>query len=140
MNRVFLLQYLALPLLWCGSASAADTQLTFEGRFEFRTDSESLEIIGKQVCFYPAPPTSKSVPRPAGDIRLPWFCFSNPAAAAALLGFKMNTIQKSCGLQGDATGVVVGYKRYTGESAGNDVANLQTVLSKSQPQPLPCSK
>ncbi len=52
----------------------------------------------------------------------------------------MNTHQNSCGIQGTATVVVVRYNRYTGEGDGNDVAKLKTVLSKSQPEPLPCSK
>lgn len=52
----------------------------------------------------------------------------------------MNAYRKSCGIQGTATVVVVGYNSYTGEGDGNDVAELKTVLNKSQPEPLLCSK
>ena len=57
-----------------------------------------------------------------------------------MLGFRMNTQHKACGVQGTAAVVVVGYIRYSGEGDGNDVAELKTVLSKSQPGFLPCSK
>lgn len=57
-----------------------------------------------------------------------------------MLGFKMSTKQKACGIQGTATVVVVGYKRYSGEGDDNDVAELKTVLSKSKPEPLPCTE
>ena len=140
MNKAFLLRYLIPSLFFCTAASAADVPLTFEGRFEFRTDQESLEIIGKQVCFYPAPPTSKSVPRPVGDKRPPWFCFSNSAVAASKLGFKMKTRHSSCGIKGTATLVVVDYNRYKGEGDGNDVAELKAVSSKSRPELLSCLK
>ena len=57
-----------------------------------------------------------------------------------MLGFKMSTQQKACGIQGTASVVIVGYNRYLGEGDGNDVAELKTVLRKSQPEPLPCTK
>lgn len=139
MDKTLLLRYLIPSLLYCAAASAADAPLTFEGRFEFRTDQESLEIIGKQVCFFPAPPISKSIPRPAGDHRLPWFCFSNSAVAASRLGISMSAHPKSCGIRGTATVVVMGYNHYSGEGDGNDVAELETVLNKSQPEPVQCS-
>lgn len=140
MSRAFVLRSLILSSLYFTAVSAAETQIVFEGRYEFRADEESLEIIGKQVCFFPSAPSSQSVPRPVGDKRLPWFCFSNSTAAASELGFKMKHQKKSCGIQGAATVVVVGYTRYAGEGNGNDVARLKTVLNKTQPKPLPCKE
>jgi hypothetical protein len=119
--------------------SAAD-QLTFDGSYEYRSDQESLEIIGKQVCFYPSQPTSTLIPRSSGDQRLAWFCFSNSQKAANMLGFSLSKQSKACGIRGTAKVTVVEYKRYTGEGDGNDVATLKVVLEKSPPQALPCPK
>ena len=57
-----------------------------------------------------------------------------------MLGFEMSMQQEACGVQGTATVVVTGYNRYAGEGDGNDVAELENVLRKSQPEPLPCLK
>jgi hypothetical protein len=118
---------------------AADEQIRFEGRYEYRTDKESQEILGKQVCFFPTSPTSALVPRPTGDHRLPWFCFSNSVYAANMFGFELSMDSNTCGIQGNADISVTGYKRYTGEGDDNDIATLKAVLRKSQPEVLLCS-
>jgi hypothetical protein len=122
------------------TASAAGAPLTFEGRYEFRTDDESLDVLGNQVCFFPAERTSATVPRPAGDKRLPWFCFANSKSAAHMFGFKLAKHAKGCGVFGNALVSVSNYKRYAGEGDGNDIATLMTVSSTSPPKPLPCEK
>lgn len=126
--------------LSCAHVSATETPLTFSGRYEYRTDQESLEILGKQVCFFPSQPTARAVPRPAGDKRLPWFCFSNFASATDALGFDLNTPAKGCGVRGTATVSVSSYVRYAGEGDGNDVALLNAVLKKSNPVSIQCSE
>lgn len=120
--------------------SAVETKITFEGRYEYRTDTESLEIIGRRVCFFPSKPSSENVPRPIGDRRTPWFCFTNSKHAADSFGLNLNVGARECGVRGDAKIVVSGYTRHTGEGDGNDVARLDTVLETSKPESLPCSK
>ena len=132
---------IASTTLLCAAALyAAETTISFEGRYEYRTDSESLEMLGEQVCFFPSRPSSQNVPRPTGDRRLPWFCFTNSKQAAHLLGFALNAGSYECGLKGNAKITVSSYKRYTGEGDDNDVATLDAVLEKSKPESLPCSK
>lgn len=119
---------------------AADTKITFEGSYEYRTDTESLEMLGEQVCFFPSKPSSENVPRPTGDHRMPWFCFTNSKQAAHLFGFELNASSHECGIKGNAKITVFSYKRYTGEGDDNDVATLDLVVEKSKPESLPCLK
>jgi hypothetical protein len=119
---------------------AEETIITFEGRYEFRTDAESLEIIGEQICFFPTKPSSKNVPRAKGVRRLPWFCFTNSSEAAHLLGVALNDRSNECGFKGSAKINVSSYKRYIGDGGGNDVAILDAVLFVSKPENLTCSR
>ena len=119
---------------------AAETKIEFEGKYEYRTDEESLEMLGEQVCFFPSKQSSGNVPRPSGDHRLPWFCFTNSKEAGRLFGFALDDRSKECGFRGNAKIVVSGYKRYTGEGDDNDVVTLESVLEKSKPEVIPCTK
>lgn len=121
------------------SAHATAGELTFSGHYEYRADQESLDIIERQVCFYPSGASTRLVPRPAGDRRLPWFCFSNSQLAAKMLGFSLTEPTHNCGIRGTATVVVSDYVRYAKEGDGNDIAKLKTVKHKNKSEPLPCS-
>ncbi|WP_148042270.1 hypothetical protein [Pseudomethylobacillus aquaticus] len=117
---------------------AAEETITLSGRFEYRTDPISLDIIGRQVCFFPTEHSAHLVPRPRGDNRLPWFCFSNSAAAAKMLGFRLTVSTDACGVSGSATLTVSHYVAYPEEGDGNDVATLNFVQKKTKPEPIPC--
>ncbi|MFN4325666.1 MAG: hypothetical protein ACK4FP_07235 [Azonexus sp.] len=106
---------------------AAAEETTFSGRYQYRTDQDSLDVIGRQVCFFPSGHSARLVPRPAGDTRLPWFCFSNSEAAAKMLGFRLKMQSKGCGIRGSATLTVSNYVPYTKEGDGNDIATLKVV-------------
>jgi hypothetical protein len=128
-----------LILASLGTQSLA-AENTFSGRYEYRTDEESLDVIGRQVCFIPSEPSAQKVPRSAGDKRLRWFCFSNTEAAAQMLGFRLAAPAKGCGIRGEATVTVSDYVPYTKEGDGNDIATLRAVLKSSTPISLPCSQ
>ena len=130
----------ATLLLCTPVPGAAEAKITLEGRYEYRTDPESLEMLGEQVCFFPSKPSSENVPRPIGDHRVPWFCFTNSKQVAHLFGFKLNASSHECGFKGNAKIKVTGYKRYPGDGDDNDVAMLDAVLKKTKPVSLPCSK
>lgn len=130
----------SMIILCAAVAHASATTITFAGRYEYRTDAESLEVLGEQVCFFPSKASSVNVPRPPGDSRLPWFCFTDSRQAAHLLGFALNVPSKECGFKGEAKVTVSNYKRYAGEGDGNDVAILVDVLEKLKPRSLPCGK
>jgi len=119
---------------------SAEAPLEFDGRVEYRTDAESQEMLGKQVCFFPSKSASKNVPRPKGDLRMPWFCFANSQEASHKLGFNLKPNSRGCGVTGQAKVLVAGYKRYTGEGDDNDVATLISVMEKSKMNTLPCEK
>jgi hypothetical protein len=136
-NRRVLTVLLVLSSL---GANAIARENTFSGHYEYRTDEESLDIIGRQVCFFPSEPSARQVPRFAGDKRHPWFCFSNSEAAAKMLGFRLKAPAKGCGIRGDATVTVSDYVLYTKEGDGNDAATLRAVVQKSIPEPMPCSQ
>jgi len=130
----------ALLLLASLGAHAAIAETTLSGRFEYRTDPESIDVIGRQVCFFPSEPSVRRVPRPAGDKRLPWFCFSNSKAAAKMLGFRLKAPPKSCGIRGNATVTVSNYVLYTKEGDGNDIATLKSVVRKARSEQLSCNQ
>lgn len=129
--------YLAMS---ASSALAASQTLQFDGRFEHRTDPESQEIIGNQICFYPSVKSSSSLPRAPEDRRLPWFCFSETESAAKQLQISLQAPVGVCGTTGTATVEVDNYKVYSGEGDDNDLASLRMVLKQSKPLPLPCWK
>ena len=138
-----MIKWLALTTLLLLSsicAHAASAEMTFSGRYEFRTDQESLDMLGKQVCFFPSGSSARQVPRPVGDKRLPWFCFSDSEAAARMLGFRLTTPAQGCGVGGRATVTVSSYVLYTKEGDGNDMADIKAVIRKTGPESLPCSQ
>ena len=121
-----------------GLTGAHAAGMSLEGTFERRTDAYSRQVLGDAVCFIPDPKFEKAIPRPAGDDRRAWFCFSN--LAAAMKGFALPAGRRACGMRGTASIVVSDYvvSREGGESV--DKARLERVLSKSAPKPIPCNE
>jgi hypothetical protein len=117
----------------CFTPGLALAQTTLSGHYEYRTDAESLEILGDLVCFYPNAQSAKLLPRPHTKLKSPWFCFNN-SGAKALLGIQ----HRSCGAAGTATVIVSGYKAYLGEGGGFDTAALQSVKSHSNKKIIAC--
>lgn len=117
---------------------AQAAELALEGTFERRTDAYSRQVLGDAVCFIPDEKFEKAIPRPAGDDRRAWFCFSN--LAAAMKGFALPAGRRACGMRGTASIVVSDYvvSREGGESV--DKARLERVVSKSTPKPIPCNE
>jgi hypothetical protein len=119
------------------SLAFADTSLLLTGRYEYRTDAESLEMLSGLVCFYPNKDSGKLLPRPPTDKRLSWFCFTNIKQSKRLLGIPLST-SINCGLTGTATVHVNGYEAYLGESDGFDTAALQSVKGNSNAKIISC--
>lgn len=83
-------------VLWAGYVESAFSQtLRLEGRFEFRTDEESKDVLGDQVCFFPDHLTARLVPREKSDRRLVWFCFANTADAKRMLNISSSLPSKN---------------------------------------------
>lgn len=52
-------------------------QATLTGTFSRNLDPEYLDYMGDDICFEPNQASSVLIPRPKGDERTVWFCFSN---------------------------------------------------------------
>lgn len=127
-----------LSLLLLAGECIAQSNLTLSGRFEHRTDPESLDMYQNLVCFYPSPESAKLLPRPENDGRLAWFCFKNDEASKTLLGIPQKEVKNSCGYEGEAIVQVEKYAAYLGEGDGFDVALLQSASNISELKSLPC--
>lgn len=131
------MRFSPLLLLLCVASSHA-AELTLEGMFERRTDAYSKRVLGEAVCFIPDAKHAGALPRPAGDERRAWFCFSN--RAHAVKAFAIARAGKGCGLRGSATITVSGYALSKGDGESVDTARLERVLAKGAPRPIPCNE
>ena len=129
--------FIACVLFSVASFAFADTSLSLTGRYEYRADSDSLEMLGGLVCFYPNTESAKLLPRLPTDKRLSWFCFTNTKQSKRLLGIPLST-KTNCGLAGRATVQVSEYQEYVGEGDGFDTAVLQSVKGNSNAKALSC--
>jgi hypothetical protein len=109
--------------------------VVLSGTYERRLDPTTRELLGEQVCFVPDAASKGLVPREEGDMRLPWFCFSNRDRAALLLSLPT---KGGCGHFGTATVVVSHYVADRAEATVFDTAQLDRVLTASRPEPLAC--
>jgi hypothetical protein len=83
---------------------AATGPVELSGRYEYRTDAESLNIVGDAVCFFPDSASIARVPRPQLIKRTLWFCFSATPQARAALGIE--EAPSPCGITGAARVIV----------------------------------
>ncbi len=51
--------------------------VTLTGTYSRTLDPEYLDYMGDAICFEPNKTSSALIPRPKGDERTAWFCFSN---------------------------------------------------------------
>lgn len=131
--------FFALLILSIGIANSVVAQeLRLEGRFEHRTDEESRDMFGDQVCFFPDRLTAGQLPRETVDRPLAWFCFTNTVEAERKLRIPAPASAKSCGYAGTAVVTVNGYQVYRGEGDGNDLAVLRSVASVCKGETIRC--
>lgn len=124
-------------LLFAGECMA-ESGLALSGRFEYRNDPTSLEMLGGLVCFYPSAESAQLLPRPQTDMRLAWFCFTNDMESKKLLDIPREAKEGGCGYTGEATVQVTKYTLHAGEGDGFDTATLQAASNIPQPRTLPC--
>lgn len=129
---LYLLLFL-LPL-----SSLATSTIVVSGRYEYRTDPESREMLGNLVCFFPSEESAKQLPRRVSDRRLVWFCFRNEKRSKSLLAIPKQSTPASCGLEGDAKVTITDYHVYLGEGDGFDTATLKSVGSLGTSKVLSC--
>lgn len=124
--------------LLLSSTAVAGGELELEGTYERRTDAYSRQVLGDAVCFVVDARFESRLPRPAGDERRAWFCFSNTAQAMKALAVPPG--RKGCGVRGPATITVSAYALAEGDGEAVDRAQLARVLSKGAPRPIPCNE
>ena len=129
-SKLYIIALLSLSF----KVSASDEMLLV-GKYEYRTDPESLEYIGSQVCFFPDNETAKQIKRENRSNRMVWFCFvpNNEAKIALKVPIKENN---NCGYTGKASVVVTNYKDLGGFQA--DTAELRRVVSLGSPTEITC--
>lgn len=98
--------------------------VTLTGTYSRILEPEYLEYMGDAICFEPDQKSSVHIPRPKGDERIAWFCFSNFEQAKKT--FKLpDTIKKDyCSYEGKATITIKDYKLFVEETEGFDVTQL----------------
>jgi hypothetical protein len=131
---------LSIALLACLSSGAglAGSDSSLAGRYVYRSDAQSVEMLGGLVCFYPDGGSAKLLPRSESDRRLAWFCFRNDAQAKLLLGIEKLNAGDGCGLQGTAQVRIAEYSLAKQDSDDFDSALLRSVSHLSSPEPVDC--
>ena len=118
------------------STTAAEpaSSVRVSGEYRLATDPETLDLLGRQLCFYPDATSKKSLHQGTA-----WFCFDDLNASARLLQINVQETRDNCGYEGEAVIDIGSYVPYLEESdAGNDEARLLSVVSQTKPKPISC--
>ncbi|MFW1858628.1 hypothetical protein [Acinetobacter defluvii] len=113
-------------------------QATLTGTYSRNLDPEYVDYIGDAICFYPDKKSAPLIPRPKGDERMAWFCFSNFENAKKT--FKLpNTIKKGyCTYEGKATVTIKDYELFFIISEGYDLTRLVSAKNISPAKAVKC--
>lgn len=108
-----------------------------DGVVERRTDKETLELEGDNLCFTVVGQSRRLIPR-EGDTRAAWFCFSNRAAALRALRLPIEPGRGTCGYRMPAKVLVGSYVVNRAESEVSDTAALLSVKLRGVLRAIPC--
>ena len=116
------------------TATEPASPVRVSGEYRLATDPETLDLLGRQLCFYPDAKSKKSLHQGTA-----WFCFDDLNASARLLQVNAQETRDNCGYEGEAVIDIGSYVPYLEESdAGNDEARLLSVVSQTKPKPISC--
>ena len=112
--------------------------VTLTGTYSLNLDPEYLEYMGDGICFEPDQKSSAHIPRPKGDERIAWFCFSNFEQAKKT--FKLpDTIKKDyCKYEGKATITIKDYNLFVVETEGSDLTQLVSAKNITPAKAVKC--
>ncbi len=152
MRRMLWLSSMAL-LTGCASASGEPPALVLDkkvghlyyfkgavqldGMVERRTNKETLELVGDNLCFIVSDSSRTQIPRD-GDSRQAWFCFSERDDAIRALRLPDRPAKATCGYRVPATVVVGDYVVNRQESEVSDTATLVAVRHRGALSAIPC--
>lgn len=108
-------------------------ELSLDGVYSYHGPKD--EIIGDQVCFYPAKEFTGFIPRDSNDLRDAWFCFRNTSMAKKIFAINTSLFDDPaiCSATGTATVRITNYMVDKTEGDVNDLADLVEVTKVSQP-------
>ena len=113
-------------------------KVTLTGTYSRNLDPDNLEYKGDGICFEPDQKSSAHIPRPKGDERIAWFCFSNFEQAKKT--FKLpDTIKKDyCKYEGKATITIKDYNLFVVETEGSDLTQLVSAKNITPAKAVKC--
>jgi hypothetical protein len=107
-------------------------ELVLDGVYSYFGPND--EVIGDQVCFYPAKEFTGFIPRERNDHRDAWFCFRNTSKSKAIFAIDHRLFDDPtiCAVNGVGTVKITKYMVDQTEGDVNDLADLVEVTKKSQ--------
>ena len=148
MKKFILVAFMALPILAQAQSFKYQKDVsgfkhykgdaTLTGTYSRTLDPEYLEYMGDAICFEPDQKSSAHIPRPKGDERIAWFCFSNFEQAKKT--FKLpDTIKKDyCKYEGKATITIKDYNLFVVETEGSDLTQLVSAKNITPAKAVKC--
>lgn len=113
-------------------------QATLTGTYSRTLDPEYLEYMGDAICFEPNKTSSALIPRPKGDTRDVWFCFSNFDTAKKTFKLPDNIKKGYCKYEGQATIHIKDYKLFIEETEGFDLTQLVSATNITPAKAVKC--
>ena len=111
---------------------------TLTGTFSRNLDPEYLDYMGDDICFEPNQASSVLIPRPKGDERTVWFCFSNFDVAKKTFKLPDNIKKGFCKYEGQATVQIKDYKLFIEETEGFDLTQLVSAKNITPAKAVKC--
>lgn len=126
-----------------------------EHAFKFKANQEShayyeglvkvsgqLEIAkdeyGTWACMHVDQPSASKIPRPKGDERNAWFCFSNPKTLIQQLALPLN--KSVCGYTGKTTLWIEDYQRNLAQNDDTDYSTFSRLVQKGKYKATTCDE
>lgn len=94
--------------------------------------------MGDDICFEPNQASSVLIPRPKGDERTVWFCFSNFDTAKKIFKLPNNIKKGFCEYKGQATIQIKDYKLFIEETEGFDLTHLVSAKNITPTKAVKC--
>ena len=113
-------------------------EVTLTGTYSRTLDPEYLEYMGDGICFEPDQKPSALVPRPKGDERTAWFCFSNFDQARKTFKLPDSIKKDFCKYEGKATITIKDYNLFVEETEGSDLTQLVSAKNITPAKAVKC--
>ena len=113
-------------------------EVTLTGTYSRTLEPEYLDYMGDAICFEPDKKSSALVPRPTGDERTAWFCFSNFEQAKKTFKLPDSIKKDFCKYEGKATINIKDYNLFVEETEGSDLTQLVSAKNITPAKAVKC--